>query len=175
MNKNKLLLPGIFLLLLIVGEVLFYQMIPKTGYVLSQRVFNEFKLKKDLEKKLAVYQKKQQKELDSLKLEVQLKYSELRQKKVRQGTEISEYTQKEQQFLLKEKQTVEEYETLSDQYTQQIWKQVNQYIKEYGQEKSYKYIFGAKGEGDLMYAEERENITDEVLNYINAKYEGDIK
>lgn len=41
--------------------------------------------------------------------------------------------------------------------------------------KGYRYIFGAEGSGVLMYADERNNITKEVIEYINARYKGNAK
>ena len=64
------------------------------------------------------------------------------------------------------------YEVMAKQYTDQIWEQLNQYIKDFGTQHKYKFIFGSRGDGNLMYAEEQDNITSEVLTYVNERYQG---
>ena len=59
-----------------------------------------------------------------------------------------------------------------DDYEKQIWKQVNQYMKDFGVENNYTYILGAEGSWQLMYAKENNNITKEVVEFINKKYKG---
>ncbi|HEX8562833.1 MAG TPA: OmpH family outer membrane protein [Flavobacterium sp.] len=55
--------------------------------------------------------------------------------------------------------------------TQTVINDINDYIKEYGKKHNYKIIFGASGGGNIMYAEESTDLTDEVLQGLNAEYE----
>ena len=55
--------------------------------------------------------------------------------------------------------------------TQTVINDINDYVKEYGKTKGYKIIFGASGGGNIMYAEESTDLTDEVLKGLNAEYE----
>ncbi len=55
---------------------------------------------------------------------------------------------------------------------EQIWNQLNSYVQEYGQEHGYDYILGATGDGGIMYASEAKNLNEEVISYINDKYNG---
>ena len=59
------------------------------------------------------------------------------------------------------------------EYTSQIWTQINTYVKEYGQQNDYSYILGANGSGSIMYGLESQNITDVVIEFVNKKYEGE--
>ncbi|MGB0178249.1 MAG: OmpH family outer membrane protein, partial [Owenweeksia sp.] len=74
------------------------------------------------------------------------------------------YSQKKQKFE-------EDNLRLSREYDKQIWNQLNQYIKDFGEERNYSMIFGANGQGSLMYAEDTKDITSELIDYINQKYE----
>lgn len=51
-----------------------------------------------------------------------------------------------------------------------IWKRLNPYIVEYGKEKGYAYIYGANGTGNVLYADESEDITEELIEYVNKRY-----
>jgi len=56
--------------------------------------------------------------------------------------------------------------------TQTVINDINDYIKEYGKKKGYKIIFGASGGGNIMYASEGADLTQDVLKGLNADYEG---
>lgn len=53
-----------------------------------------------------------------------------------------------------------------------IWKRLNPYIADFGKEKGYSYIYGANGTGNVLYADEKENITEELIQYVNNRYHG---
>lgn len=57
--------------------------------------------------------------------------------------------------------------------TQTVINDINDYIKEYGKEKGYKIIFGASGSGNIMYASESADLTQDVLKGLNAEFEGE--
>ncbi|WP_281228723.1 OmpH family outer membrane protein [Flavobacterium aquiphilum] len=54
--------------------------------------------------------------------------------------------------------------------TQTVINDINDYIKEYGKDHNYKIIFGASGGGNIMYADESTDLTEEVLKGLNAEY-----
>lgn len=53
-----------------------------------------------------------------------------------------------------------------------IWKRLNPLVADYGKEHGYTYIYGANGTGNVLYAAEEENITKQLIEYINKKYHG---
>ncbi|MNL38401.1 Outer membrane protein (OmpH-like) [compost metagenome] len=55
--------------------------------------------------------------------------------------------------------------------TQTVINDINDYIKEYGKDHNYKIIFGASGGGNIMYADESSDLTEEVLKGLNAEYD----
>ncbi len=57
--------------------------------------------------------------------------------------------------------------------TQTIINDINDKVKEYGKKHGYKIIFGASGGGNVMYADESADLTDEILEILNAEYEGE--
>ncbi len=56
--------------------------------------------------------------------------------------------------------------------TQTVINDINDYVKEYGKKKGYKIIFGASGSGNIMYANEETDLTNDVLEGLNAEFEG---
>lgn len=54
--------------------------------------------------------------------------------------------------------------------TQTVLNNVNDYIKEYGKRKGYRYILGANGSGNVVYANDAYNITDDLLKGLNEEY-----
>ncbi|MGH1337453.1 MAG: OmpH family outer membrane protein [Aureispira sp.] len=160
-----------FILILGVGISLLtivYLQIPKTAYVDAVLLFEAFEGKKEMGQRLDQIARKQQQQLDSMQLEM---------KALEQAAEHSEVAKvrwiKLQQYygaLQQEHQA--EYYQKSQEYTTAIWKQINQYTQEYGQEQGYDYILGTAGQHTLLYGKEENNITAVVVDYINKKYAG---
>lgn len=168
MNRFNLV-AGILILLFIVFQCYTYFTIPKIAYIDAQKVFSEFKFKKDLERDLEKNNRIEKKILDSMKLSLQMAYENVSRKK--EPKLMMDYKIQEQQYFLKEKQLSDAYSELAEQYTAQIWKQLNQYIQEYGEQESYDYIYGLKSEGELMYGKKRHDITNAVIEIVNDRYD----
>lgn len=130
----------------------------KQGFVYTKKVFDNYHGKKELEQKLSSLKENHKKELESLN--IQLINDENNQQLFKSLQETSQH------FQLKE-------EELSQKYTNNIWKQINQYMMEYGNENGYDFIFGASGDGNLMFANDANDISEEFILYINSKYEGE--
>jgi outer membrane protein len=57
--------------------------------------------------------------------------------------------------------------------TQNVLNQVNEYISEFGKRKEYEFIFGATGQSNILYAHNKKNITQEVLDGLNKEWDLD--
>lgn len=75
--------------------------------------------------------------------------------------QINAYQQAIQKQMQEENQKV----------NQSVINDINEYVKDYGKKHSYKIIFGAGGNGNIMYAEESTDLTEDVLNGLNSEYE----
>lgn len=145
-----------------------YNAIPKTAFVDNQQLFDAFQGRKELENKLEQASNAQKATLDSLGLQIQA---------LQQQSSIDDLSkQRLSQMMQRYQQLNQEYQGYyqykSQEYTEAIWKQISQYALEYGQTHGYDYVFGIAGSGSLMYGKPHYDITEEVLNYINQKYEG---
>ncbi|GAA0189798.1 hypothetical protein GCM10009122_50570 [Fulvivirga kasyanovii] len=79
----------------------------------------------------------------------------------------------------KQKQLAEYQKAMNDkagqedaQMTSQVLEQVNSYIKKYGEKHDYKIILAATQYGNIAYAAEGLDITDDVLKGLNEEYAG---
>ena len=125
----------------------------KTAFFYNQKVFEQFKGKADLQKKLDLVIKKDKAFLDSLSALIEAGNENVRPV-FQQKMEQAEATRQQ----------------LSEQYTADIWKYINEQVLAFGKEKHYDYIFGASGNGSLMYAGEAHDITKDVADYLNTNY-----
>lgn len=56
--------------------------------------------------------------------------------------------------------------------TQTIVNDINDYVKEYGKKHKYTIILGASGSGNIMYASEGADLTDDILKGLNKEFDG---
>ena len=54
--------------------------------------------------------------------------------------------------------------------TQTVINDINCYVTEYGKKHKHRIIFGARGAGNIMYAVEDADLTEEILEGLNAEY-----
>lgn len=64
-------------------------------------------------------------------------------------------------------------EKMVEKYNKEVFAQINQYIEEYGKEHNYSIILGAKGDGSILYGSDANDITTDVIDYINKSYLGE--
>jgi outer membrane protein len=136
----------------------------KTAYIITGKLFSEFEGTKELKQQARKEQQKQSYILDSLRLNIEaleknkVKGMTLDREKILYNKLLSEFSGNNEIQL--------------QEFDEQIWKQLNQYIQDYGKTQDYKIIYGADGRGSIMYADSTMNITEQVLEYANQKYAG---
>lgn len=145
---------------------------PKIVYVDSAKLYTEFELTQELSSKMEQTFGTRKQILDSLELEVYSLSKLVEAEKGKNSERIALFNIKRDEFVMKKQQFEEDNQLLSQQYNEQITKQFNQYMNEFGKEKDYDVILGANGDGGIMYANEAIDVTDEALQFINGKYNG---
>ncbi len=136
-----------------------------TVYLDNQRVFSQFAATKEAQKELNSLQLRQQYILDSLAVQIKAMQSSS-EPNGRDLTFQQEYYQK----VLMDFQTA--YAEKDRESSAQIWGRLNEYIYQFGRDNGYQYIFGANGSGTIMYADSLQNVTDQVIEFVNQRYEG---
>jgi outer membrane protein len=141
--------------LLLAGLVYLYAKQERKAYVLNQRIFDEFQGKKELETRLVALRQSHRQQLDSIVGLI---------KAAKNSEELyTTYQQMSESYQL-------QYEQTSEKYTSEIWSRINRYVTDYGARNNYQVIFGAAGDGGLMYADKKMDITDDVIKFINERY-----
>jgi outer membrane protein len=130
-----------------------------TRYVSMSTIYQECRITAKYQEELKVIE--QQSNAQLAKTE-----NEIRQLKTA-GTDPAKIAEMEQALLTLRDQLSEEYGRKSEAFDKIIWEKINQKVNDYGKEQGYDYIFGAKGDGSIMYASDKKDITKEVIAYIN--------
>jgi outer membrane protein len=91
-----------------------------------------------------------------------------------QSSEISPQEKKilMQEFIQK-KEELEQFNQIfaSEQYSK-IWARIKSYTSEFSKENKYKLIIGSENKSNVLFADEDIDVTNDLLTYINKKYEG---
>lgn len=143
----------------------------KVAYVDIQQVYDNFEMKKELEAKFNSAQQVQKGILDSMALSLRLLDNQITSGQGNDKTSTL-FESKKKDFLTQQSYFENQAEGVTKEYSSQIWKQLNQYVKDYGDKKGYDLIVGGNGTGNVMHARESMNITKEVLEFVNEKYKG---
>ncbi len=167
-TKHWLIVNSIFLLVILAIGVYSLNQKEKNVYLNTAEVFEAFSLQKELRTKLENVQSTRQAILDSMQLRLTAMTSSSDFDRQNPG---EDFFSLREVYRIKQKQFEEDNLRQSREYDRQIWNQLNQYIKDYGKEHNYTMIFGANGQGNLMYASEARDVTNDLISYINKKYE----
>lgn len=167
MTFNKISFFIILFFVLLVGALGIYnlQSKPNVAYINLAKVYDEFTLKKELSAKFETTKGARQHILDSLKLQLQILHGKVQENDPKYNGLLQNYYAYENQFA-------QDNQTLSLEYNDQVLKQLNQYVIDYGKKQNYDIIYGANGEGNIMYAKDMYDISEEVIVYINNRYLG---
>lgn len=145
----------------------------KIVFVNIETVYDEFSMKKELESKFENVTNMRQQILDSLKLELNILSKSITSKN--DVEKINAFQVKRQQYALKEQSFTESTAQTNDQYKEQIWKQLSQYIKQFGKKNNYTYMLGFENKSSILYGDEAEDVTTELSAYVNEAYKGGVK
>ncbi|PTX45044.1 periplasmic chaperone for outer membrane proteins Skp [Christiangramia gaetbulicola] len=149
----------------------------KTAYVDTTKIVQEYKEMKDVEAEFTSKSDSVRKQLDSVarvfQQEVQAYQSEMNSMSDAQRKE------KEQQLMQKQQMLQQQQQMQSNRLREQssaimdsIVTKIKDYVKDYGKENNYTYIFGSNESANIMYAEEGLDITQDILKKMNEEYGG---
>ena len=150
----------LMLLLLFVGyKELFTSQ--EIAYVDNQKLFDEFNMTKEMKRIGEKEFNMRKKELDSLYVIIQS-----------DGLPESDKETLTKTFIEKRENFEAFNQTFAQQESAKIWKRINGYVAEFGNDNNYKIIIGSETKRDVLFAKESINITPDLITYINKKYEG---
>lgn len=161
----------IALLIAVTTAAMFYKNKTKSGFVIISEVFNEFELKKEMAAKYEVTRNARKKILDSLQIDLSVL-----SRRLQSGQPSNEdkdlFERKRIDYGQKSQMFDEDNRQMSQQFDEQIVKQLNQYVADFGKEKHYDIIYGNTTNGSIMYGTDELNITKDVIAFVNSKYKG---
>lgn len=64
-----------------------------------------------------------------------------------------------------------EYNQSNEEINEQVWKRLNPVLEEYGKKKKYHLIIGANGMGTVLYNDDYYDVTKELIQYANKRYQ----
>ena len=144
----------------------------KSYFIDANVIYNEFDAVKDLERDMNEELTEINSYMERLSEEVKQLESELNNKSEVKENELSYYfTQRNRLdsiMFIQENWSDE----LQSEIHRKVWTQINKYVIDFGVENNLNYIFGATGDGTLMYAADDINISAEVIDYMNERYNG---
>ena len=181
-NKSKKALVLIALSIMIVGcnkpaeavkEV-------KTAYVDTSELMKEYTEAKDLEAKYKTKSEEKGKQLEAeinrfkqeaanFQAQAQANGQAWAQQK---GAELQK---KEQQLSYAQQTLSQELQAESGKEMDSLVSGVKNFIKAYGKEKGYAYIYGTGDAASILYAEDKFDITKEIIKALNDKYKAPAK
>ncbi|MBI3136216.1 MAG: OmpH family outer membrane protein [Bacteroidetes bacterium] len=144
----------------------------KSAFFMSAKVYNAFDYKNELETDLLKAETAMNSAIDSLRKDLQLDLNYLKQITPTEDQLIA-FERKQNYFLDFKTSEEEKYAVKAQESYGLIWDRINGYVQEFGKNNSYSYIYGANGDGSLMYADESEDITEDIIVYVNQRYAGE--
>lgn len=77
-----------------------------------------------------------------------------------------------QEFIQKKEELNQFNDYFGAEQSSKIWTRIKSYSTEFAKENNYQIILGSDDKGNVLFAGESIDITDNFLTYINKKYEG---
>ena len=147
----------------------------KTAYVDTSKLMMECTEAKDIEAKYKAKSQEMGKELEieiakfkaeagSFQKNAQMNGQAWAQQK---GAELQK---REQQLQYAEQSIAQQLQQESGVEIDSVVSSVKKFIKSYGKEKGYAYIYGTGDAASVLYAEEKYDITKEIIKLLNDKY-----
>ena len=175
---NRIALPvSLIALILSIGSFFYFQSTSNQVYVDVNKLMDGYSRTKVERAKFEEKAKTLNANVDSLisdwQNELKL-YEKERSKMTKKELELKQQllSNKQQQINNYQQAVQKQIQEEDQKATQTVINDINDYVKAFGKEKGYKIIFGASGSGSIMYADEASDLTTEVLEGLNADFEG---
>lgn len=136
----------------------------KIGYVDVSKLMKEYDAVKDLEKEMTKKSDDFQAKYQQIagEMDAQIKAGKMSQKEAQEkGQQLQMAYQQEGQQLQKE----------SQDRSDEIIDDVKAFVKDYAKKNKYSFILGSNESGNVLYGEDKADLTETLIDVINADYE----
>lgn len=175
---NKLALPlAIAALLLSIFSFFYLKSSSELVYVDVNKLLEGYKRTKEVRAQFEIKAKTLNANVDSLMTDWQNELKTYEKERAKMSKKELELKQellgnKQQQINNYQQAIQKQIQEEDKKATQTVINDINDYVKEYGKKHNYKIIFGASGGGNIMYANDVSDLTDEVLEGLNTEFQG---
>lgn len=147
----------------------------KTAYIDTSELMKDYQEAKDIESKYKVKSNLAQKKIEVEVAKFKADAQNFQKNAQANGQEWAQKNgqalqQREQQLQLMQQQILEDLQIKSDKERETVVNAVKKFIKDYGKENGYSYIYGTGQPATVLYAQEKYDITKEILNLLNKRY-----
>jgi outer membrane protein len=177
-KNNFISFTALLISLLSLGLALFYFFsTPKIAYCNNGQVLSKYVGLKEIKNSYDIKVKNWQSNLDTLSSDFNREVQEFSDKSSKMPSAEKkareELLQQKEKELFSYKQALEHKAIEEEQeLTAGIVNQVNAFVQEYGKQHGYDLILGSTDNGNILFAKESNDITDELVEYINKRYKG---
>ncbi len=130
-------------------------------YVDNVKLFDGFIMTKEMKRA-------GEKEFNSRKSVLDNLYSDLQSPAI----SASEKKQLMQQFIQGKEELEQFNQVFGSEQTAKIWSRIKSYTAEFSKDKNYQLIIGSDNKQTVLFADDKIDVTNELLTYLNKKYEG---
>jgi outer membrane protein len=133
----------------------------KIVYVDNSKLFDGFNMTKEM-KRVG------EKEFNVRKMGLDSLYSKLQSQTISDGNKKMLM----QQFIQGKEELEQFNQNFASQESSKIWARIHGYATEFSQENKYQLVIGSQNKQAILFADESIDVTNELITYINKKYEG---
>ena len=150
----------------------------KTAYVDTSKLLEGYEGAKDIDAKYKAKSEKMGKELEAEIARFKSEASTFQKNAQANGQawaqqKGAELQKREQQLSYAQQAMLRQLQDESGTEMDTMVKGIRKYIQSYGKEKGYSYIYGTGEAATILYAEEKYDITAELLKLLNKKYKSE--
>ena len=147
----------------------------KTAYVDTSLLMEEYTEAKDIEAKYKTKGEEMGKQLEAEVARFRTEASNFQKNAQTYGPQWAqqkgaELQKKEQELSYAQQAILRQLQEESGKEMDSLVKDVKKFIKDYGKEKGYNYIYGTGDAASVLYAKEEYDITKEIIKLLNDKY-----
>ena len=147
----------------------------KTAYVDTSKMMEDYNEAKELNDKYKTKGEVMGRELEVAAKNLKAEMGAFQQNAMAKGQawaqqKGAELQQREQQLQYAQQAMLQQLQGESGKEMDTLVKSVKQFIKEYGKEKGYDYIYGTGDAATVLYAKDSYDLTKEITKALNDKY-----
>lgn len=152
----------------------------KTAYVDTSKLMEQYTEAKDIQEKYKAKSAEMGRELENEIAQFKSEAASFQKNAQANGPawaqqKGAELQKREQQLQYAQQAMLQQLQQESGVEMDSVVSSVKKYIKNYGKEKGYSYIYGTGDAASILYAEEQYDITKEIVTLLNDKYKSGAK